>query len=118
MPEPYLPLFVFFVAALALPVVTLAVIRFLRPSNPDPVKAEPYECGIPPESNARGRYTVQFFVIAILFVIFDAEAVLLFPWAVRYHLLGWFGAVEALVFLAILIVGYVWAYQKGAFEWN
>jgi NADH-quinone oxidoreductase subunit A len=118
MPSDYLPLFVFGLMALALPLVTLGVLRFLRPSRPNPAKAEAYECGIPAESNARARYSVQFAVVAIVFVLFDAEAVMLFPWAVRYRSLGWFGVMEALFFLAVLAVGYVWARQKGAFEWN
>lgn len=89
----------------------------IRPANPTPVKLEAYECGIKAASNSRGRYTVRFYIIAILFVIFDVETVFLFPWAVRYKALGWFGVAEVAVFLAILIVGYIWAYKKGALEW-
>ena len=68
-------------------------------------------------SDSRGRYTVRFYIIAILFVIFDVETIFLFPWAVRYRQLAWFGVAEVAVFLAILVVGYVWAYKKGALEW-
>jgi NADH-quinone oxidoreductase subunit A len=118
MPAEYLPLFAFALVALAFPIGTLLIGRFLRPSIPNEVKGEAYECGVPAESTARGRFSVQFFVIGILFVIFDAETVLLFPWAIRSQQLGWFAVVEALIFLAILTVGYVWAYKKGAFEWN
>ena len=75
------------------------------------------ECGIKAASDSRGRYTVRFYIIAILFVIFDVETIFLFPWAVRYKALGWFGVAEVAVFLAILVVGYIWAYKKGALEW-
>lgn len=118
MPHAYLPLFVFAAVALLLPAVTLVVARLLRPANPNRAKLEAYECGIPAEGNARGRFTVQFFLVAIVFVVFDAETVFLFPWAVRFKALGWFGLGEALLFLAILIVGYVWARKKGAFAWQ
>jgi len=77
----------------------------------------PYECGITPESDARHRYTVRFYVVAILFVIFDVETVFLYPWAVQYQVLGLYGLVEMLVFLGILIVGYIWLWKYGALDW-
>ena len=117
MPEGYLPFFIFLVVAMAFPVVVLLVLKVIRPSSPGQVKLEAYECGIQAASNARGRYTVRFYIVAILFVIFDVETVFLFPWAVRYKQLGWFGVAEVSVFLAILVVGYIWAYNKGALEW-
>lgn len=117
MPEGYLLIFVFLLAALAFPVVLLFAARLIRPQIPNKTKLEAYECGIEAASNARGRYTVRFYIIAILFVIFDVETVFLFPWAVRYKQLGWFGVAEVSVFLAILVVGYVWAYKKRALEW-
>jgi NADH-quinone oxidoreductase subunit A len=98
-------------------VVTLAAARLIRPSAPSRTKLEAYECGIQAASDSRGRYTVRFYIVAILFVIFDVEAVFLFPWAVRYHQLGWFGVAEVAIFLGILVVGYVWAWKKGALEW-
>lgn len=117
MPSGYIPIFIFMVLALAFPVVAIAAARFIRPSAPSLTKLEAYECGIKAASNARGRYTVRFYIVAILFVIFDVETVFLYPWAVRYKSLGWFGVAEVAVFLAILFVGYIWAYKKGAFEW-
>jgi NADH-quinone oxidoreductase subunit A len=117
MPDGYLPIFIFLVLAILFPVVTLIAARLVRPSSPSRIKLEAYECGIQAASNSRGRYTIRFYIIAILFVIFDVEAVFLFPWAVRFKQLGWFGVAEAAVFLAFLIVGYVWAYKKGALEW-
>ena len=117
MPAGYLPIFIFLVIAILFPVVTIIVARLIRPSAPFLTKLEAYECGIKAASDSRGRYTVRFYIIAILFVIFDVETIFLFPWAVRYHELGWFGVAEVGVFLAILIVGYIWAYKKGALEW-
>src|SRR5438552_16143580 len=76
----------------------------------------PYECGIDPVDSARGRYTVRFYIIAILFVIFDVETIFLFPWAIRYKALGWFVAAEMVVFLGILIVCSSWADNNGARE--
>jgi NADH-quinone oxidoreductase subunit A len=117
MPEGYLPIFLFLIASLLFPVVTILVAKLIRPSAPNAAKLDAYECGIQAASGSRGRYTVRFYIVAILFVIFDVETIFLYPWAVRYKQLGWFGVAEAGVFLAILIVGYVWAYRKGALEW-
>ena len=117
MPRDYIPIFIFLVVAVLFPVVTIIVAKLIRPSAPFLAKLEAYECGIKAASDSRGRYTVRFYIIAILFVIFDVETIFLFPWAVRYRTLGWFGVAEVAVLLAILIVGYIWAYKKGALEW-
>ncbi|MCX6635982.1 MAG: NADH-quinone oxidoreductase subunit A [Acidobacteria bacterium] len=117
MPDAYLPFFIFLVVAMAFPVVVLLALKLVRPSTPFQTKLEAYECGIKAGSDSRGRYAVRFYIIAILFVIFDVETIFLYPWAVRYRQLGWFGVAEVAVFLAILIIGYIWAYQKGALEW-
>lgn len=118
MPENYVPIVIFALLALLFPVVTLWIFKFIRPESvATGAKLKPYECGVPPERSARGRYAVRFYIIAILFVIFDVETIFLFPWAVRYNLLGLFGLVEMLVFLGILIIGYIWLYKKGALEW-
>jgi NADH-quinone oxidoreductase subunit A len=115
--EGYLPLFAFLVLCIAFPLGALLFGKLIRPSAPGFAKLEAYECGIDTVGGSRGRYSVRFYLVAILFVIFDVETVFLFPWAVRYKQLGWFGVAEAMVFLAILVVGYVWAYKKGALEW-
>ncbi len=117
MPQNYIPAFIFIaVVALLLP-LTLLLAKLVRPENPQKTKLMPYECGIDPFDNARGRYTVRFYIVAILFVVFDVETIFLFPWAVQFKALRVFGLVEMLVFLAILIVGYVWIWKKGALEW-
>jgi NADH-quinone oxidoreductase subunit A len=113
----YLLLFGFAVLATLFPLFALAVGRFLRPSRPNQTKLEPYECGIPAVSDARGRYSVRFYIVAMLFVIFDVETIFLFPWAVRYKQLGWYGVGEVSIFLAFLVVGYVWIFRKGALDW-
>ena len=117
MPSGYIPILIFMALAMAFPVVAIFLAKLVRPSAPSVIKLEAYECGIKAASNSRGRYTVRFYIVAILFVIFDVETIFLFPWAVRYKTLGWFGVAEVVVFLAILFVGYIWAYKKGAFEW-
>src|SRR6266480_2748355 len=116
MPSGYIPILIFLVVAILFPIVTIVVAKLIRPSAPFATKLEAYECGIKAASDSRGRYTVRFYIVAILFVIFDVETIFLFPWAVRYRQLQWFGVAEVAVFLVILAVGYVWAYKKGALE--
>lgn len=118
MPREYLPFFVFLIMAVLLPTASLSVFKLLRPSRPNQAKGEPYECGIKSGTDSRGRFNVRFYLVAIMFVIFDVETVFLFPWAVRYRALGWFGVAEVAVFLGILSAGYLWAYRKGVFEWT
>jgi NADH-quinone oxidoreductase subunit A len=117
MPQNYVPIFIFLIISFLIGAGTIAVAALIRPNNPSKTKLMPYECGIDPADNARQRYTIRFYVVAILFVVFDVETVFLFPWAVEYKLLGVFGFVEMLVFLGILIVGYIWIWKKGALEW-
>jgi NADH-quinone oxidoreductase subunit A len=118
MPRQYIPVLIFAVLAALFPAATLLIFQLIRPdSGAIGAKLKPYECGIAPESDSRGRYSVRFYIVAILFVIFDVETVFLFPWAVDYRLLGIYGLISMFVFLGILIVGYVWLYRKGALEW-
>jgi NADH-quinone oxidoreductase subunit A len=117
MPQGYVLLFLFMAVALGFVLALLLLAKIIRPASPFLTKLEAYECGIKAASDARGRYAVRYYIIAILFVIFDVETIFLFPWAVRYRALGWFGVAEVAVFLGILIVGYIWAYKKGALEW-
>src|SRR6202140_3073861 len=114
MPSGYIPIFIFLAVSILFPVVTIIAAKLIRPSAPFLVKLEAYECGIKAASDSRGRYTVRFYIVAILFVIFDVETIFLFPWAVKYQRMGWFGVAEVLVFLVILVVGYIWAWKKGA----
>jgi NADH-quinone oxidoreductase subunit A len=117
MPQNYVPIFIFIAVIGVLLPVTLLAAKLVRPENPSKTKLMPYECGIDPVDSARGRYTVRFYIVAILFVVFDVETIFLFPWAVQFKALGWFGLLEMLIFLAILVVGYIWIWAKGALEW-
>lgn len=117
MPQNYVPIFLFIAVVGVVIPLTLALARIVRTQDPSKTKLMPYECGIDPVDNARGRYTVRYYIIAILFVVFDVETVFLFPWAVKFKALGVFGLIEMLVFLGILIVGYIWIWKKGALEW-
>ena len=119
----YIPVLVFALLVLSFPVVALIVFKFIRPeSRVGEAKFQPYECGIPPESNARGRYSARFYIVAMLFVVFDVETLFLFPWAILFR--GWvaahmgaFALVSMFVFLGILLIGYVWLYKKDALDW-
>ena len=117
MPQNYVPIFIFIALIGILIPVTLLAAKLVRPENPSKEKLMPYECGIDPVDYSRGRYTVRYYIVAILFVVFDVETIFLFPWAVKSKALGMFGLIEMLIFLAILIVGYIWIWKKGALEW-
>jgi NADH-quinone oxidoreductase subunit A len=123
MQSAYIPVLIYAVLVIAFPAVTLVLAKFIRPASTSfGAKLKPYECGIPPESDARGRYSVRFFIVAMLFVIFDVETMFLIPWAILYK--GWvaahqglFALVSMMAFLGILLVGYLWLYKKGALVW-
>jgi len=117
MPANYVPVFIFIALIIVAIPATLLLAKLVRPSNPTKTKGMAYECGVDPIGDSRARYTIRFYIVAILFVVFDVETIFLFPWAVQYKALGLFGLVEMLVFLTILIVGYVWIWKKGALEW-
>jgi NADH-quinone oxidoreductase subunit A len=114
---PYLPILLFIVVGIVFFIVALSIAWALRPSRPNPIKQSAYECGIESDEGAWGRQSVHFYVIAVLFVIFDVETVFLFPWAVQYKVLGLFGLIEMGIFLLILIVAYIYAWKKGALTW-
>ena len=115
--ENYVPVLLFLLVALSFPLVTLALAKLVRPSSYSSVKAAPYECGMEPISDSRGRYSVRFYVIGVLFVVFDVETIFLFPWAVQFRRLGLFGFIEMGIFLGILVLGYFYAWKKRALEW-
>ena len=117
LPQNYIPIFIFMAIVGILIPLTLGIAKLVRPEKPEKVKLMPYECGVDPIGDSRQRYTVRFYIIAILFVIFDVEKIFLFQWDVLYKALAWFGFIEMMIFLAILIVGYVWVWKKGALEW-
>ena len=114
----YVPILLFVLVATGFAVVTILVSKLVHANKPHPVKREPYECGIEPLSDARDRYSVRYYLVAMLFVIFEVETVFLFPWAVMVEQLALFGLIEMLLFLLILVVGYFYAWRKGALEWQ
>jgi NADH-quinone oxidoreductase subunit A len=114
----YIPIFIFLLVAIGFACVTLIISQLLQSTKYNKVKLEPYECGIEPQTDARDRYSVRYYLIAMLFVIFDVETVFMFPWAVIMDKLALFGLIEMIVFLAILVAGYAYAWQKGALDWT
>ena len=117
MPDAYIPVMLFVLVATGFAVFTLILSALVSSSRYNKVKLEPYECGIEPDTDARGRYSIRYYLIAMLFVVFDVETVFMFPWAVIMDELKLFGLIEMLVFLFILVLGYVYAWRKGALEW-
>lgn len=116
--EAYVPVLVFMLVAISFPVATFTVSALLQTGRGrGRTDLSPYECGIEPTSAARERTSVHYYIIAVLFVIFDVETIFLFPWAVKYDFLGIFGFVEMAVFVLILVVGYAYAWKKGALQW-
>jgi len=114
----YLPVLLFMVIAIGLVAVIVLLSELLGKKKHFPAKDIPYECGMDPIGDARSRYTVRFYVIAMFFIVFDIEAIFLYPWAVIFKSLGWFGFMEMLVFIAVLVVGLVYVWGKGALEWE
>ena len=113
----YVPIILFFLIAVLLPVVLLGVSRLIHRRVFERSKLMPYECGIDPIGDARERFSVRFYVVAMLFLVFDVETIFLFPWAIIYDRLALFGLAEMFVFIAVLVVGYYYAWRKGALEW-
>jgi NADH-quinone oxidoreductase subunit A len=114
----YLPIVVLAALALLFAVGSMAASRLLRPNRPNPVKLSAYESGNDPIRLPRGeRFSVKFYVVAMLFIIFDIETIFLFPWAVTFRRLGLFGLVEMAIFIALVAVAYVYIWRKGGFEW-
>ena len=113
----YIPIFIFLLVAIGFAVVTLVLSQLVQSKKYNKVKLEPYECGIEPATDARDRYSVRYYLVAMLFVIFDVETVFLFPYAVIVDELALFGLIEIIIFLAILVSGYAYAWKKGALDW-
>ena len=116
--SPYLPVLVVLLFGILLGGVLSGIAAFMGPRKKwTPVKLEPYECGVPAVGE-RDKMSVKFYLTAILFILFDIETVFLYLWAMTFKELGWFGIAEILVFLAILVVGYVYVVKRGALEWD
>lgn len=114
----YLPLVVMLVVAGGFAALMLFLAAVLGPKKLSAIKAAPFECGSDPVGNARQRFAIKFYVVAILFIVFDLETVFLYPWAVQFKALGWFGFVEMAIFAATLVVGLIYVWKKGALDWE
>ncbi len=114
----YLPILVFAGVSAAIGLALLLSAFILAPSHPDPEKSSTYECGFPPLDDARMKFDVRFYLVSILFIIFDLEIAFLFPWAVAFRDLSDLGFYVMMVFLAILTIGFIYEWKKGALEWH
>jgi NADH-quinone oxidoreductase subunit A len=114
----YLPLVIFIGVSAALGVILLIAPFIIAIKKPDPEKLSAYECGFNAFDDARMKFDIRFYLISILFIIFDLEVAFLFPWAVAFGDLGWYGFWSMMVFLAVLTIGFIYEWKKGALEWD
>ena len=114
----YFPILLFILVGLAVGVLPVVLGKLLGPNRPDPEKLSPYECGFEAFEDARMKFDVRYYLVAILFILFDLEIAFLFPWATVLNEIGFFGFVSMMVFLGILVVGFVYEWMKGALEWE
>jgi NADH-quinone oxidoreductase subunit A len=116
--EGYAPFLLHLLLAMALAGAILVVSALVGWRRPSRVKQQPYECGIDPVGDAREPFSVKFYLVAMVFILFDVEAIFLYPWAYVYRQLRWFGFVEMLLYIVILLAGYLYLWKKGALDWN
>ncbi|WP_297527848.1 NADH-quinone oxidoreductase subunit A [Thiohalobacter sp.] len=116
--ENYLPILIFIVIGAAIGLVAIAAGFLIGPHRPDPEKLSPYECGFEAFEDSRMKFDVRYYLVAILFIIFDLEIAFLFPWAVVLEEIGMFGFLAMVVFLGILVIGFIYEWKKGALEWE
>jgi NADH-quinone oxidoreductase subunit A len=109
---------VMIVVAVGFGIVSVILSGLLGPSNPTPEKLAPYECGMPPVGDARERQSVKFYLVAMIFLLFDIEVAFLYPWAMALRDLGAFGLIQVVVFLLVLLVGYIYIWRKGVLDWG
>jgi NADH-quinone oxidoreductase subunit A len=114
----YMPLVIFIGVALVIGIGLLVVPFIVAYKNPDPEKLSAYECGFAPFDDARMKFDVRFYLVSILFIIFDLEVAFLFPWTVVFGDIGWFGFWSVMIFLAVLTIGFIYEWRKGALEWD
>jgi NADH-quinone oxidoreductase subunit A len=116
--EQYAPIGIMMLIAIVFGLVLVNVNRWIGPKKPNDEKLSTYESGMEPVKSARERFSVKFYLVAMLFIVFDIEIVFMYPWAVKFKQLGLFGFVEMIVFIAILLVGYLYIWKKGALKWD
>jgi NADH-quinone oxidoreductase subunit A len=118
MPIDYLPILVMVVVVVAFAVIALTISTLVGPRRPTPAKLEPYESGMPPFGSARRRISIKYYLTAVLFILFDIEIIFFYPWAVLFQQLKLFGLIEMGLFVLILLIGYVYIWRKGGFDWD
>ena len=116
--ENYFPVLLFILVGIAKGVAPLELGRLVAPNHPDSKKLSPYECGFEAFEDARMKFDVRYYLVAILFILFDLEIAFLFPWAIVLKEIGTFGFVSMMIFLAILVVGFIYEWMRGALEWE
>ena len=116
--ENYLPVLIFMAVGIAIGLIPVAAGFLLGPHKPDSEKNSPYECGFEAFEDTRMRFDVRYYLVAILFIIFDLEIAFLFPWAVVLEQIGWFGYIAMMIFLGILVIGFIYEWKQGALEWE
>jgi NADH-quinone oxidoreductase subunit A len=116
--EQYLPVLLFILVGVAVGVGPMLIGKLLGPSAPNAQKLSPYECGFEAFEDARMKFDVRYYLVAILFILFDLEIAFLFPWAVSLKRIGFFGFLAMMIFLAILVVGFIYEWAKGALDWE
>ena len=114
----YLPILLFLIISIILSVGLLSLSFILSPKKPSNEKLSPYECGFEPFDDARTKFDIRFYLVALLFIIFDLEVVFLFPWAISLENIGIFGYLSMMIFLIILTIGFIYEWKKGALEWE
>ena len=118
MPADYFPILVMVVVVIAFAAIALTLSAMTGPRRPNPAKLAPYESGMPPFGSARRRFPIKYYLTAVLFILFDIEIIFFYPWAVLFRQLGLFGLIEMGVFILVLLIGYVYVWRKGGFEWD
>src|SRR3990170_9982 len=118
MSENYLPILIFIIVGIFFGAAPIALGRLLAPNRPDSAKLSPYECGFEPFEDARMKFDVRYYLVAILFIVFDLEIAFLFPWAVSLGAIGMAGFWAMMMFLGVLVVGFIYEWRKGALEWE
>ena len=116
--DQYLPVLLFILVGAAIGILPIALGYILGPNRPDEAKNSPYECGFEAFEDARMKFDVRYYLVAILFILFDLEIAFLFPWAVAFHDVGLVGFLAVVLFLAILVVGFAYEWKKGALDWE
>ncbi len=116
--ENYLPVLIFIAVGVGVGLMMTMMGAMLGPRKPDSEKLSPYECGFEAFEDTRMRFDVRYYLVAILFIIFDLEIAFLFPWAVVLDDIGWFGYIAMMIFLGILVIGFIYEWKKGALEWE